>query len=289
VYWSHGEGIARANANGSSVNTSFIPDMDDATIFGVAVNSQNIYFSAEKGVILRARLDGSDVDPDLFGIPQPPPLLDDVYEEEDAGCLVVAGAHVYWSVGEENDDAIGRADIDGGDFESHFISTGARVGAIAVDGSHIYWSGDHAIGRAELDGADIEPGFMPLIPSEGTGVISGIAIADDHIYWSADNSHSIGRANLDGRGVDQQFITSPDYVLNLAVAGRYIYWQSDNSFLMPTQKWIGRANIDGGGVESDLIDLTGEVTGEVYGGLAADTLGPGGGSSAKSTKRKRRR
>ncbi len=283
LYWSTGKGVARADLDGRDVNTSFI---SDAKAFdGVMVNGPYIYFNTGDGVVARARIDGSDVDPDLFSIPQPPPLPGGIQAGAFVGSLAVAGARIYWSTGDENPD-IGRANIDGGGIEPSFIDTGGFHGEIASGGNYVYWVSERAIGRAKLDGTDIEPSFIPLHPPYGTGAIDGIAVADGHIYWSAYASHSIGRANLDGGGVDESFITSPDYPLNLAVAGRYIYWQSYNSVVLPTELWIGRANIDGGDVENELVNITGEVTGELYGGFAADTLGPGGEGPPKHAKRK---
>jgi hypothetical protein len=284
LYWSDGKGIARANLDGRGVNTGFISDVHASE--GVLVSGPYIYCGDEEGIVLRARVDGGDIDPDLFTIlQQPMPLPSGIDEEGVAGALAVAGAHVYWSLGGD-DDAIGRAGIDGGEAEPRFIETGEHDGEIAVGGGYLYWTTEDAIGRARLDGTEVEPSFIRLHGPEASRAINGIAVADGRIYWSAWRSHSIGRANLDGHGLDESFITSPDYPLNLAVAGRYIYWQSENSYFDTAEIRIGRANIDGGDVENELINITGELTGERYGGFTADTLGPGGERPPTHAKRK---
>ncbi len=85
----------------------------------------------------------------------------------------------------------------------------------------------------------------------GTGVAASI-------YWtnsSETSTNSIGRANLDGTGVDQSFITglsrdSP----GVAVDSRHIYWA--NTDLQTTDAGtIGRANLDGTGINQSLITV----------------------------------
>ena len=75
---------------------------------------------------------------------------------------------------------------------------------IAVDATHLYWSyeGEQRIGRANLDGAALEPGFIANLD----GDVDDVAIAGSHIYWIHDEV--LGRADIDGTGVDQSFITS---------------------------------------------------------------------------------
>jgi virginiamycin B lyase len=68
------------------------------------------------------------------------------------------------------------------------------------------------------------------------------AQANAFVYWS--NTHfgegtSLGRANLDGTGVDQSFITGAVGPVQVAVNSRYIYWANANAGT------IARANLDG--------------------------------------------
>ena len=67
-----------------------------------------------------------------------------------------------------------------------------------------------------------------------------MVVGSGHIYWA--NDYSIGRANLNGTGVDQDFIAvpnGPSGVSGLAVNSCYIYWTDE------TAGTIGRARLNG--------------------------------------------
>lgn len=72
---------------------------------------------------------------------------------------------------------------------------------------------------------------------------------------------TIARANLDGTGVNENFISVPDGPGGIAVDGGHIYWTSGDS--------IGRANLDGTDVDQNFISVhnTGSVAvdgGHIY-------------------------
>jgi hypothetical protein len=111
--------------------------------------------------------------------------------------------------------------------------------------------------------------------------------ADAFIYWGntgsgAQGSGAIGRANLDGTGANQSFITGATFPAGVAVDAQHVYW--DNTF----SHSIGRANLDGSaanqsfiggangpaGVAVDALPLP-LYTGSAYG--ASYQLGPLGG------------
>src|SRR5215470_9012093 len=96
------------------------------------------------------------------------------------------------------------------------------------------------------------------MPRPITGAVHpcGVAVDQTHIYWEAgvadpaasSDDGVIGRANLDGTGVDQHFIASPGRPTGgLAVDGAHIYWTNFAS------SSIGRANLDGTGVDEHFI------------------------------------
>lgn len=60
----------------------------------------------------------------------------------------------------------------------------------------------------------------------GGSLPCGIALAGSSIYWGNEgaNDDSIGRASLDGSGVDEQFIKGAAAPAGLAVEGSKLYW-----------------------------------------------------------------
>ncbi len=84
-------------------------------------------------------------------------------------------------------------------------------------------------------------------PSNGGGVLDfvsggrdGVAVNSTYIYWTNEDTFTIGRANLDGTDVDENFITG---LLANAVAAndKFIYWTETGA----GTDSIGRARIDG--------------------------------------------
>jgi hypothetical protein len=77
--------------------------------------------------------------------------------------------------------------------------------------------------------------------------------ADAFVYWMTNPLHlpnpertTIGRANLDGSGAGQSFITTRSSDLAqqaMAIDGAHVYWTN------PQSGTIGRANLDGSGVD----------------------------------------
>ena len=82
-----------------------------------------------------------------------------------------------------------------------------------------------------------------------------LAVNAGHIYWL--NGSAIGRANLNGTGVDENFIGNLSVnapYAGLAVDSQHIYWANGNK--------IGRANLNGSGVDKNFIsDPDGGITG----------------------------
>ena len=181
--------------------------------------------------------------------------------------------HIYWAellggkVGSPDEGgAIGRANRDGSAVNAQFITTpGMDDCGVAIAGSHIYWASDGAIGRANLDGTGVDGQFIPglAIPRTsappGGGGSCGIAVAGNYIYWM-NNAESgepvtIGRANLDGTGVNKRFITGVKPGCGIAVVRGYIYWT--NAGFDQSRYAIGRANVDGTGVNQRFIRTAG--------------------------------
>ena len=182
-----------------------------------------------------------------------------------------ADAFIYWA--EPGRDAMGRANLDGTGANPTFITAADNPRGVAVDGSHVYWTNTNTIGRANLDGTAANQSFIapPNASSAGGFPAGGVAVDAAHVYWLskfADDADSvpvpgtgaIGRANLDGSGVDESFITGISFpVGGVAVDASHLYWTSyhpDTDFLFDLYNFpsrIGRANLDGTGVEENFI------------------------------------
>ena len=114
---------------------------------------------------------------------------------------------------------------------------------------------------------------------DGTGVdrnfISGssgiLAVDRDHIYWTS--TAGIGRAKLDGTGLEPGFIdlARSNTMYQLAINGSHIYWIGN---VGPSRNAIGRANLDGSRVTNKLITGFNPFGGSDATGLALDALGP---------------
>ena len=88
-----------------------------------------------------------------------------------------------------------------------------------------------------------------------------------HVYWAWGTSTNpfdpapsgVGRANIDGSGVDQSFITFHGNPIAIAVHGTYIYWLNTNI----TSSTIGRAKLDGTAVEPRFIGGLGPLAADL--------------------------
>jgi virginiamycin B lyase len=237
IYWagldlspqdSESSTIGRARLNGTKVDRRFIPLYPEGfseSIREIAVDDEYIYW-AENLIqkppgsnfaksIGRATLDGSDVDhnfiTELGSFPRG--LVTDV---------AVDANHIYWSqspgFGSGSGGAIGRANLDGTGIDPEFIPfpPGSEPVAVAVDAAHIYWFNADNIARANPDGTEVDPSFISRLRESRP---MDLAVGAEHIYW-AGGSGRIGRADLDGSGVDRRFITGAGRVSGIAVDRR---------------------------------------------------------------------
>jgi hypothetical protein len=271
-----GDHIGRVNVNGSELDQTLVavagqPGVADKDLekgepgipYYIAANSEDLYWAdeqstgEEQGTIARANLGGGEVN--LRFIPGLSPLVSHV--NSPIG-VAVAGEYVYWTNSFEGTtiakDSIGRAKLNGTDFEQNFIKGIAPVpgdsAGLAVYGGYIYWANgfdaeEGSIGRAKLNGEEVLPEFVT-----GAAFPGGVAVNSEHIYWynAAEKDLSIGRAEIDGGHPEQKFITptGPDAQASgpgLAINSEYIYWTNH------VEGGIGRAKLDGEDVESTFI------------------------------------
>jgi hypothetical protein len=250
VFWSTGDGIGRANNDGSGVDPTFITGLNPTSVL-VADDGTYIYWTnydqaTGTWAIGRANLDGTGVKPGfLTGIAGTPIAF------------AVGGGHVYWTL---NDSANNTSTIvrDG----TPLITEQPQNfdDALAVGSNHIYWAGNGVIQRANIDGSNVQT--IASINAEA----GGLAVDNAHIYFTAASldypEGYVGSANLDGSGL--QAIVATNSPQGVATDGTEIYWG--------TAYGLYRANSDGSGAQqidpTDISDVT---------SLAADGVGPGGG------------
>jgi hypothetical protein len=170
-----------------------------------------------------------------------------------AVCAYVTGAAdatIYWA--NISGNTISASNNNGKDVNQNFITGADGPSDVIVSADHIYWgnatggctesgSCPGSIAVANLNGSDIRENLIHA------DTPYGLAIDGHYIYWSNFGSNTIGRANLDGSDVDQDFIagaSSPDGVV---VNGQYIYWSNNGATT------IGRANLNGTDADQSFI------------------------------------
>ena len=217
--------------------------------------SANLYFNPGGIDLESAALDGTN----YHFVNRPPGGL--VRLTPDGG-LASDGRYLY--LGYHGNDEVGpqgidRVGVDGVGYKRRFVRAtlpkcdddlgGAPdEEAVAVAGPYVYWADPFAgtIGRASAaDGSGVDPQFISTAagacsPIPGIGA-RGLAVTGNSVYWSNPEQGTIGRANLDGSGVDQSFIAGAQDPWSVAVSGSDLYWTSASTGT------IGRAQLDGTG------------------------------------------
>ena len=267
-----------------SVSGEHNPDNNCSDAVRVTVSSEFVYtpstpstlsqmywtetdLAEARGIIYRADLDGSNVEP---LVTRPSQVLGGL-------ALDVAGDQIYWTGIDlaEVRGIIYRASLDGSNIE--LLVTGEIVPAfLALDVARgqMYWTGHYleegggyVLYRASLDGSNVEPLFG------SSQALAGLAldVAGGQIYWTEPEGGSIYREPLDGSSEEEsieeesiELLVTGRYepgVLALDVAGGQIYWTD------PGEGAIYRASLDGSNVEALITGLNQPL------GLALDVAG----------------
>ena len=261
-----------SNAVRVTVSSEFVFTPSTSTL------SHMYWTSPDAGIIYRANLDGSNVEP----------LITRSSEALVGLALDVAGGQIYWTAWTAEsftpEGIIYRANLDGSNVEALVTEEHLPYSlALDVAGGQIYWTGINPVAgegiiyRANLDGSNVEP----LITRSSEALVGlALDVAGDQIYWTASAIDSEGftgeegiiyRANLDGSNVET-LIDEQNVPLFLAldVAGGQIYWTAWTAIDpegFAEEGIIYRANLDGSNVET-LIDEQ-----NVPGVLALDVAG----------------
>jgi virginiamycin B lyase len=85
------------------------------------------------------------------------------------------------------------------------------------------------------------PGFIASTTSASRDVF----VNATHIFWTNLNTGTIGRANIDGTGVNQSFITGIDAPSGITSDGSFLYWTTGGNNNTLGSGGIARAGMDG--------------------------------------------
>jgi virginiamycin B lyase len=184
-----------------------------------------------------------------------------------AAGIAIQGERIYWA--NPTKDSIGRAKLNGNEasteVEEEFIAGAENPRDVAVDSEHIYWTnaGDGKEGTGSIGRADIE-GTLPSVKQDFiTGATNplGIDVDASHIYWVnvgarfGISTRTVGRAELDGTEVGQEFIQAVSG--DVAVNASKIY----SSGASEGDGFIRRVNLDGENEDEFLFTVPGTEEG----------------------------
>jgi len=251
VYWTEWRSynpnlsrIARANINGSGVETILDGFQEGIGVKDLAVDSENgkLYIANRSaGLIECTNLDGTARDT----------LMADIHPVGLA--LDVAGGKMYWCDYTYNDPQICRADLDGANYEAlRSASDGCVLEGIVLDldAGYIYWAErmDQQIWRSNLDGSGA---FMFLQCWEGVGHPCGLALSASRIYWSS--SDGIYSANFAADDLVPLIEDLPSNPRSLEIdrESDKLYWVTGASY----DGKVHSINLDGSGLQTVVAGL----------------------------------
>ncbi len=195
MYVTDGNRIQKADLDGANLET---PIFEPGLFSGIAVDSlgEKVYWcNFFQFKIQRANLDGSNVQDLVTGLARPESIT-----------LDVAGGKIYWTDRDASPPRIQRANLDGTSAED--LVTGlARPTGIDLDvaAGMMYWADetDDTIQRAGMELPDGETASTRTDIEtivRAAAAPQGIALdtSRGHVYWVAQNTLKIRRADLDG-------------------------------------------------------------------------------------------
>lgn len=243
-------GVYRADADGSRASLVVGPVPFTAAVLDPV--GGRVYGRDGDGVLRRARLDGSALEP--LG-PTDVRML-----------LLDPGARtLYWL---DRDDRIRRSDLDGANAET--VATGASPFRIDLENGVLVWrdvaSGAYVL--SELDGSDVRTLHTPAAGEAPT--CTALDPVHRQVYWLDFASREPRRVGYDGTGFETVDLTSSGCVVVDGAAGM-LYWQETAG----VGRVLRRGDLDGANAE-DLLTVDSFVNGL--------TLEPAGGHLYWSTR-----
>lgn len=174
---------------------------------GLAVSRRHLYWaSAGRHTIVEASLNGTNPKTIVKG-------------QSGLGEIAIA-RHLYWI----NGATIVEANLNGTNVKT--IVTGQSASAVAAGGGHLYWASPGAFGKdnGTIDEANLDGTGVTTI-AQGQPTPSGVAVAENHLYWSNGASDTIVEANLDGTSPKTIFTSNYVELLGeLAAGAGHLYW-----------------------------------------------------------------
>lgn len=159
-------------------------------------------------------------------------------------------AYLYWTndAGKStHPGTVGRANLDGTGATNTFITSPNGACGIAADANYLYWSVGGGpkglVARANLLTGDVQTDFITTV----NNLNCGIAANASSVFFNNYAIGAIARANLDGSGVNQTFVTGGSNPQMPAVSATHLYWVNKNA------QSVGRAELGGGNVQQSFI------------------------------------
>lgn len=234
VYWANyaANTIGRANLDGSEPTQTFVSAVSNPC--GVAVDKKFLYWSsASAHYIGRALLTGD----------KGPTFIELGSDATPCG-IALDESHIYWTSFEGE---IGRANLDGSNPDSSFITGLENPCGLAVDGNRVYWSEQWYpahIGAAMLDGTGVNRGILTGLRLGACGLaVDGTSFAPPpHVLPS---QFSFGKVKHNrGKGIAFVPVDFPDAGFLRVVASAGVKWsglpvdKTGSSLASGGQQWL---------------------------------------------------
>lgn len=211
IYIGDGSTIARANNNGTGLDTDFI-DVDGFAC-GVAVDSGHIYW-ADLNSIGRANLDGTGVEQNFVPFASDP----------NACGVAVNGTHVFWA--DRANNRIGRVALNGVGPDYSFVPLGYQPCGVAADASHVYYGANDA--SHLLNRADASTGAVAGFAGPTQPAACAVGLRGGNVYYG--NFYASGTTDIKGvsGGAEFQVASGAKVPCGIAATSSALYWTNYN-------------------------------------------------------------
>ncbi|MBP3191243.1 T9SS type A sorting domain-containing protein [Natronogracilivirga saccharolytica] len=215
------------NPTGLNMETLFY-GFGTPTNLAIDPDGRYLYWSTFSDYIMKAGLDGSEVQMIAEGPYQLPPSINTTLFNRDDGFL-------YWVSG-GNNIRMNVSDTESKPDTLDNLPYLTREFAYDPHGQMMYWAGSAGNNYALLrsDATDFSGESTEILVSEENldSPVKGVAIdlASGHLYWTETDNDRIRRANLDGSQTED-FLTGLEQPegLSIDVANGMIYWNEPNA------------------------------------------------------------